>query len=52
MNRFLGNWDKVAAADIFYSAGFFLTPPEGPDVMEKVAKHAAQTNKVTFEYCI
>jgi adenosine kinase len=40
------NWNKVSVSDIFYSAGFFLTPPEGPDVMEKVAKHAAKTNKI------
>ena len=39
-------WNRIAAADVYYSAGFFLTPPEGPDCMEKVAKFAADNNKV------
>jgi len=43
------NWDKTSSCDVFYSAGFFLTPPEGPDAMEKIAKHAAENNKI---YCI
>jgi len=39
-------WSKIASADIYYSAGFFLTPPEGPECMEKIAKHAADNNKI------
>jgi len=42
------NWEKITSCQIFYSAGFFLTPPEGPDAMEKVASHAAENNKVRF----
>jgi adenosine kinase len=40
------NWGKITSCQIFYSAGFFLTPPEGPDAMEKVASHAAENNKI------
>jgi len=39
-------WETITSCQVFYSAGFFLTPPEGPDSMEKIAKHAAETNKI------
>ena len=41
-------WETITSCQVFYSAGFFLTPPEGADSMEKIAKHAAETNKVIF----
>ena len=39
-------WETISSCHIYYSAGFFLTPPEGTDSMEKIAKHAAENNKV------
>jgi len=39
-------WEKITSCEIFYHAGFFLTPPEGPDAMEKIARHAAENNKI------
>lgn len=39
-------WETITGCDVFYSAGFFLTPPEGPDSMEKIAKHAADNDKI------
>jgi len=39
-------WETISSCQIYYSAGFFLTPPEGTDSMEKIAKHAAENNKI------
>jgi len=39
-------WATIASCQVFYSAGFFLTPPEGTDSMEKIARHAAEENKI------
>uniref|UniRef100_A0A7S4GL89 Adenosine kinase n=1 Tax=Oxyrrhis marina TaxID=2969 RepID=A0A7S4GL89_OXYMA len=41
------NWALVEKSSIFYSSGFFITV--SPDSMEKVAKHACETNKT---YCL
>jgi len=41
--------DVIERARIIYSAGFFLTLPEGPKSSLHVAKHAAATDKV---YCL
>jgi adenosine kinase len=38
----------IADARLYYSAGFFLTVPEGPKTIHQVAKHAAAENKI---YC-
>jgi sugar/nucleoside kinase (ribokinase family) len=38
----------IAKAKVFYSAGFFLTVPEGPESMMHVAEHAAANDKL---YC-
>lgn len=39
-------WDAISQSDVFYSAGFFLTPPEGTTCMEKVGKFASENGKV------
>lgn len=38
----------IAKAKVFYTAGFFLTVPEGPESMMHVAEHAAANDKL---YC-
>ena len=39
-------WNKVTDSQIFYSAGFFLTPTEGLPTLMKIAHHARESNKV------
>ena len=41
--------DAVTRAHIIYSAGFFLTLPEGPKSALEVAKHACENGKI---YCL
>ena len=35
-------------SEIFYSAGFFLTPEEGLPTLMKIAQHAQDSDKVDF----
>lgn len=39
-------WDLVKKAKYYYIAGFFLTPPKGPEAIMKIAGHACEENKV------
>jgi len=39
-------WKKVTDSQIFYSAGFFLTPTEGLPTLMKIAQHAQESNKI------
>ena len=41
-------WKKVIGSQIFYSAGFFLTPDEGLPTLMKIAQHAHDSDKVKF----
>lgn len=36
----------IQAAQIFYSASFFVTVPEGPESMLSIAEHACKNNKI------
>jgi adenosine kinase len=38
-------WDLVEKAQYYYIAGFFLTPPKGPEAIMKIAEHSAEKNK-------
>jgi len=39
-------WETISQSDVFYSAGFFLTPPEGTNCMEKLGKLASENGKL------
>lgn len=50
--KFMGSdsiWQELSQADVYYSAGFFLTPPEGAKCMAKIGQYAADNNKI---YCM
>merc|ERR1711953_1214111 len=39
-------WKKVTDSQIFYSAGFFLTPEQGLPTLMKIAQHAQASDKI------
>ena len=43
-------WKKVTSSQIYYSAGFFLTPDEGLPTLMKIAQHAHDSDKVKFYF--